>query len=354
MVSNGNYSRLQHEEYASLNGLRAYAAIGIVMMHILANIKSGPLTYRPVNIVIGSFTNFVYLFFIISAFSMCCGYYDRIKSGNINVNAFYKKRYHRIWPYFALLCSIGLVFDHTIDGVWQTFADWTLCFNLLPNPDIKIIGVGWFIGLIFLFYIMFPFFVFLIDNKRRAWFVFVIVIAFHFIGKYYFFQKPFVDFYVGRHNIIFSMPYFITGGLIYLYRNQLIMFARGYSTFSLFICLLLSLGLFFKPQIIDDNMYILVLFSAWLIYGIGGKRLWLNNFIVNKLSDISMEIYLSHMVLFRLSEKLALDHVSNHPNLNYVVSVIVTLTSTICFCYIVKYLILPKLSLFVIKLKINL
>lgn len=95
---------------------------------------------------------------------MCCGYYEKIKNGRISANDFYTKRYKRIWPYFALLCLIGLAFDRTIVGVWQTFSDLTLCFNLLPNPDIKIIGVGRFIGLIFLFYIMFPFFVYLIDN----------------------------------------------------------------------------------------------------------------------------------------------------------------------------------------------
>lgn len=95
---------------------------------------------------------------------MCCGYYEKIKNSRISANDYYTKRDKRIWPYFALLYLVGLAFDRTIGGVWQTFADLTLCFNLLPNPDIKIIGVGWFIGLIFLFYIMFPFFVYLIDN----------------------------------------------------------------------------------------------------------------------------------------------------------------------------------------------
>lgn len=36
-----------------------------------------------------------YLIMIISAFSMCCGYYERIKSGAITPAKFYAKRYHR-------------------------------------------------------------------------------------------------------------------------------------------------------------------------------------------------------------------------------------------------------------------
>lgn len=211
----------QREKYNSLDGLRAYSAIGIAMMHFLANIKCGPLSWNPANGIIEFFTNYVYLFFMVSAFSMCCGYYERVKNGQVSMNEFYAKRYKRIWPYFALLCLIGLAFDHTIGGVWQTFADLTLCFNLLPNPDIQIIGVGWFLGLVFLFYIMFPFFTFLINSKKRAWFVLAVAIVFHFIGRFYFFKEPFVDFEVGRHNMIFSMPYFLVGGIIFLYRNEL-------------------------------------------------------------------------------------------------------------------------------------
>lgn len=77
----------------------------------------------------------------------------------------------------------------------------TLVFNLLPDPDIKVIGVGWFLGLIFLFYMLFPFFVFLIDNKRRAWAVFGISLVVNFLCQEYFFTEEFVNFDVGRHNI---------------------------------------------------------------------------------------------------------------------------------------------------------
>ena len=82
---------LKRENYNSLDGLRAYSAIGIAMMHILANIKSGQLTWMPANNVIAFFNNFVYLFFMVSAFSMCCGYYRRVKNGEVSMNDFYKK-----------------------------------------------------------------------------------------------------------------------------------------------------------------------------------------------------------------------------------------------------------------------
>lgn len=40
-----------------------------------------------------------------------------------------------------------------------------------------------------------------------------------------------------------------------------------------------------------------------MIYAISGEWKWLSNKVVKYLSGISMEIYLSHMVLFRLTEK---------------------------------------------------
>lgn len=301
---------MNREKYNSLDGLRAYSAIGIAMMHFLANIKCGPLSWNPANGIIEFFTNYVYLFFMVSAFSMCCGYYERVKNGQVSMNEFYAKRYKRIWPYFALLCLIGLAFDHTIGGVWQTFADLTLCFNLLPNPDIQIIGVGWFLGLVFLFYIMFPFFTFLINSKKRAWFVLAVAIAFHFIGRFYFFKEPFVDFEVGRHNMIFSMPYFLVGGIIFLYRNELKTVGGQFHRLLFLICMVASIFEFFKPEYIDEFMYLIILFGLWMIYAISGEWKWLSNKVVKYLSGISMEIYLSHMVLFRLTEKMGLDQIT--------------------------------------------
>ena len=51
--------QIKRENYNSLDGLRAYSAVGIAMMHFLANIKGGQLAWMPANHVIGFFTKFV-------------------------------------------------------------------------------------------------------------------------------------------------------------------------------------------------------------------------------------------------------------------------------------------------------
>ena len=108
----------------------------------------------------------------------------------------------------------------------------------------------------------------------------------------------------------------------------------------LIICLAASIFEFYKPSFVDEFMYLNLLFGIWLVYAISGERKWLSNKVVKYLSGISMEIYLSHMVLFRCTEKLGLDGLTNSTNANYVIATVFTLVSTICFCHIVKYKIL--------------
>lgn len=69
------------ENYSSLDGLRAYAAVGIVLMHVQINLMIKPSDNILTCNVIPWFTNFTLLFMIISVFSMCCGYYERVKLG---------------------------------------------------------------------------------------------------------------------------------------------------------------------------------------------------------------------------------------------------------------------------------
>ena len=97
----------------------------------------------------------------------------------------------------------------------------TLVFGLLPNNSLEVIGVGWFLGTVFLFYMLFPFFVFLMNSKKRAWFVLGITIIINILCQEYFFTEQFINFNPGRHNILYSAPYFVIGGLLYLYRKEI-------------------------------------------------------------------------------------------------------------------------------------
>lgn len=359
------------ERYSSLDGLRAFAAIGIAIMHILANIDIEPdknlLLYGT---IIPSLTHFVYLFFMISAFSMCCGYYERMKMGQISMNKFYMKRYQRILPYFALLVLIDCFAPHGVNKhefstmsvgavdivspicsqLYESFANLTLCFNLLPNADIKVIGVGWYLGIVFLFYMLFPFFVFMLDNKQRMWKSLILTFAFCFVAINYFYTEKFVNFDVTRHNIIYSAPFFVVGGGIFMYRDVVLSFVRKYRWMMLGVCWMAVVGYWIVS--LSEFWFVLimsVICGLWLCYAIGSKGCILNNKLTHYLSNISMEVYLCHMMAFRGVEMLHLSRYIQQPDIHYWLTCLLTIGAAILFSHIAKYKILPLVEPYLFK-----
>ena len=198
------------DRYEGIDGLKAYAIIGIVLMHVLANgnYKISGFVFEN---LIPSFTNLVFLFMMVSGFGMCCGYYVKIIDRKISLEDFYKKRYTKIWPYFALLCVFDFVILPSKESLFEVFANLTLCQGLLPNVNISVIGVSWTLAVIFVFYMLFPFYCFLLANEKRAWKVAFLALVFNILCSVYFNAT--------RTNIVFDAIYFIAGGLVYLYRK---------------------------------------------------------------------------------------------------------------------------------------
>ena len=204
---------MERKHYGAIDGLRAIACIGIVMMHVSAN-SGYNISGFAYDRVIASFTNFVFLFMTISAFGMCCGYYYSMLENKVNLTDFYSKRFMKILPFFSILVLFDVVMSPSLDALYEAFADLTLLFRFLQNSgNITVIGVGWFLGLIFVFYTCFPFFCVLLSNKRRAWLSFIISLIWNFACSSYF--------NVGRSNILYSSCYFFAGGLVYLYRGEI-------------------------------------------------------------------------------------------------------------------------------------
>lgn len=339
-ISPENRSKVKKERYGSLDGLRAYAALGIVLMHVLANIRVKPSTNYVTEHLIPFFTDFTLLFMMVSGFSLCCGYYQRIKDGTITPNNFYKKRYLRILPFFAILCFLDLAMSPSLGSLYEVFANLTLCFGLLPpTAEIHVIGVGWFLGIVFLFYMLFPFFVFMLDNKRRAWISLALALIFAFISFEYY-SNP------GRRCMIYCAPLFVIGGVVYLYRKQVSEFVKSHFVVSCIATIILTICFFaFRWNVsISFVNYLLelLLFTLWLLYAIGSKDMVLNNKVVKYLSGISMEIYLSHMVIYRVVEKVHLENFISQHDVLYIVTALLTIFGVVCFAHVMKYYVVNK------------
>lgn len=295
------------EKYDNLDGLRTVSCIGIVAMHIRAN-AAYQIAGWSWNSLIPSLTLLVYLFLMISGFGMFCGYYEQVKSGKIDWNQFYMKRYKKILPFFAFLIVIDLAVERSADHLIEGITEATLVFGLLPNNNPSVIGVGWTLGVIFLFYMLFPFFVWLCWTKKRAWISLAISCALTIFCSIYFFTESFViSSFSARHNFLYCAPYFVMGGALYLNRLRVKEFVARHRWACLAGCAAVT-GIYYMlidPRIdnSDPGIWLLLLYLPWLCYAIGVNSKILSNKVMKYLSGISLELYLAQMLLFRVVEK---------------------------------------------------
>ena len=160
---------IANNHYLGLDVVRVIAIAGIVLMHVFTNGNYG-LGGFLFEKVIGTAGNFTILFMMVSAFGMCCGYYEKFKAGTINIEAFYKRRYEKLWPFFALLCILDVVISPSADSVYEIFANLTMLQGLLPNPQISVVGVSWTLAVIFVFTCCFHFSAFCcFQRKEHGW-----------------------------------------------------------------------------------------------------------------------------------------------------------------------------------------
>lgn len=315
------------EHYKGIDGLKAYAIIGIALMHILSNgnYAVGGFVFER---LIPAFTNLVFLFMMVSGFGMCCGYYQKIVDREISMEEFYKKRYIKIWPYFALLCGLDLMVSPSKNSLFEVFANLTLCQGLLPDANISVIGVSWTLAVIFVFYMLFPFFCFLLGNKKRAWGVATAALVFNYLcGSY---------FHASRNNIVYDAIYFIAGGLIFLYRKEAAEFARGHRILAGAVLLGATVAYFVLGA---STLTMLFFCVAALIYTLGCN--WGGGVLVNPvaqfLGGISFEIYLCHMVIYRVFEKMHLLHLFRNDLLAYVFASVGILCGSVAFSVCAKW-----------------
>ncbi len=317
----------EKKRYDSLDGVRTLACIGIVLMHLLANTKYD-LNGFAFEKMIPSFAKFNFLFMTVSGFGMCCGYYDRMISGNIDIVSFYKKRYKKILPFFALLCFMDLIVSPSLNSLYEVFANLTLCFGLIPNADITVIGVGWFLGLIFVFYLLFPFFCFLLANKKRAWLALIASYIMNYLCDIYFDAD--------KSSMAFSFVFFMIGGMVYIYKEEIEKIAS--MKWISIILLVISIGIYYF--VTDTTLVMLLIGTCILIMSLFiSKKGLLINPIMKFIGGISFEIYLCHMFIFRIVEKLHLLEITDNDYINYILVFIVVFAGATVFAYVAQTII---------------
>jgi peptidoglycan/LPS O-acetylase OafA/YrhL len=265
---------------------------------------------------------------MISSFGMCCGYYEKfIYSRDVDLVSFYKKRYAKILPFFATVVLIDVIVEFSKNVLIEAIADVSLTFGLFPN-DISVIGVGWFLGLIFVFYMIFPFFCALLHSKKSAWMVMAASLVLNYITGDYFGQS--------RSNIVYSLCFFVLGGIIYLYRDKLSALKAYVTLPAMFVTIAIY---YYYNYLVTKYIGIslitiarLLLFASLIIFALTdfGCRV-LHNRFTSYIGGISMEIYLVHMVVFRGIEQIGLNTKFGVGGVQYVVTTTLVLAGSVAF-----------------------
>ncbi len=326
------------KHYDSIDGLRALSCIGIILMHVQANTNYNLGGNFAWDVLIPSFTWLVYLFFMISGFGMCAGYLRRFQNSEIDLEHFYRRRYGKILPFFGLLLVIDVLMEHTPDALYEASVEGLLLHGLLPNNAVSVIGVSWFLGVVFLFYLLFPAFTVLMKTKRRAWVSFALSLWVVVCLDQHFFSPYFVtESFTPRHSFLYVLPLFILGGIIYLYRDDIARVCEGRRASALALCLVATVLWYAIPSTAGGVFYLksLVLFGLWLSYAIGDDSKFLSCRPMRYLSSISMELYLAQMLSFRVVQRAHLLYLFGNRGatgwLSYAVASCLTVAGLIVF-----------------------
>ena len=333
-----DFNGLQRERYDGLDGLRTYAAICILMMHVKANM-SFDINFYPLERLIDNMWRGVFLFMMISGFALCCGYYNKIIYNEISIVDFYKKRYKKILPFFSLLVLVDLFLSFSRDTLIEGLTDLTLVYSLLPNPNISVIGVGWTLGVIFLFYLLFPFFCFILRDKKSGVITLILSILVNYFCDIYFMKPPFVvDGYKPETNILYCGIFFVFGGITYLFNGEIQSFMRKYKPIAFALSLLYTALYFFVivMRVISVSGFATTVMTAimfWilLLFAISSRGKILSNPFTHFVSGLSLEIYLCHMVIFRLYEKAGIVKLCSKTTIGYIVVCLLTFVGALLF-----------------------
>lgn len=301
----------ESKRYDALDGVRVLAMTGILVMHVLAN-----LSYRDELATLYSyimyFERFTSLFMMVSAFSVSCGYYKKIQSGFSNIEKFYSKRYAKILPFFAFITLIDVLLSFSKESIFEGFANITLVFGLIPHESISVIGVGWTLGVIFVFYLLYPFVVYLMKNRIRFCLSYIATLIYAFVVNDYF--------GLGKVDFLFCACYFMGGAWLFLNKEKIEQ--KGKRAYLLLAIIGLSalyyICAFKLKWALNIVQYILFLIICMYAIVVSNKKTLLSNKIVGFLSTISLEIYLCHMVAYRIVEKLHLMRVFNNAVASYI------------------------------------
>ena len=123
---------------------------------------------------------------------------------------------------------------------------------------------------------------------------------------------------------------FIAGGLVYTNINKI----SKIKAWQILSVMSITIVVYY---LLNGNVFMCLLVSVvMLLYAITSNVKVLDNKIAKFLSGISMEIYLCHMMVFRILQKMKITNIFGNGWIQYFITVILTLIGAIIFAIIVR------------------
>lgn len=319
--------------------MRAVAALSVVVFHIhgIHQLELPPAF----SLIKTHFGLGVYLFFVLSAFSIFFSTYNRVGQSSW-IQDYFIRRFFRIAPLFYLMILIWVlfsffVFNH-IFPVHQILFNFLFLFNFFPGNQDSIVWAGWTIGVEMILYALMPLMLFYTRKIRLA-------IALFFLGCLisieariaYDSQVEFLKDY-GLHAFLSQFGFFcagVVGYFLYWRRN---VYARlmdnkiFYNLISIISIFLMILMIFLPTGTLINfgRSDILIWAIAFGLLSSGQAACpWsiLNNRPMFFLGERSFSIYLFHPLVIYLMKPiyLYLYLLINNPGLAFIACVVITI-----------------------------
>lgn len=332
-----NPATKQKTYFKGLNGIRAIAAVGVLIGHTIFAINICPLNQFPRYAVIVFFTLSGFLItYLLEA--------EKAKTGTINFKHFYVRRILRIWPlyFFYILCVFFVHLFIIGDGVANTkylgffivFSQNVLIyFNRAPTD----MGHLWSIGVEEQFYLFWPFVLLFVRKPKRFLYSLILIILFiRGLLKVYGLRTGNLSLFYFSESFRFDcMAIGALAAIYFRQRNKyFISLCKSFATpivFWVFI-VLTALYRFNFFSIYTDNV-VSIITALFIVNQITTIRFQsiLEDQVMNFLGRISYGIYMYHPIaisLFLFYSRLY--HVSYSP----VLMVILVLIATIFFAFL--------------------
>lgn len=187
---------------------------------------------------------------------------------------------------------------------------------------------------------LFPFFCYTIKNRKSAWLAMIISIFYNIASYCYFFDDNHViSSYKSHTNILFCSMFFYAGGIIYLYRKTIINIFKKYFRYGILLVgtiTVVAVLFLYKITEIYLPFVCLFVFSTWIIYAISYDSKLLINKFTNIISNNSLEIYLSHMLLYRIFEKTKLLYLFGYGVVSLIIITILSIIGSLILSVLFK------------------